>query len=93
MFHKILVMLFIVTSPIDLCHLSRGAQDQPLAIATDGLASYWPLEAIKAFKGRRNNKTSHLIGPDYQIQTEVPSKPLDCQSNGSNWDNYFTPTP
>ena len=21
-------------------------------------------------KGRRNNKTSHLIGPDYQIQTE-----------------------
>ena len=50
MFHKILVMLFIVTSLLTFATYRAEAQDQPLAIATDGLASYWPLEAIKAFK-------------------------------------------
>ena len=42
------------------------------------LVGYWAFDegdGTTAFdsspnKGRRNNKTSHLIGPDYQIQTE-----------------------
>ena len=50
MFHKILALLFIMTSLLTFGTYIADAQDGPLAIVTDGLASYWPLDEIKAFK-------------------------------------------
>ena len=63
----------------DVKLLFLGLQENPIADAyTDcDLDSVQTVEKdhgrIERRKGRRNNKTSHLIGPDYQIQTEVPS--------------------
>jgi hypothetical protein len=42
-----------------------------LLIGTDCISEGQNLQDCDyLIKGRRNNKTSHLIGPDYQIQTE-----------------------
>ena len=50
MFHKKLAMLFIMTSVLTFATSIADAQDAPFAIVTEGLASYWPLDEIKAFK-------------------------------------------
>ena len=47
MSHKKLALLFIMTSLLTFATSIVDAQDEPLAIVTDGLASYWPLDEIK----------------------------------------------
>ena len=49
MSHKKLALLFIMTSLLTFATSIVDAQDEPLAIVTEGLASYWPLDEIKAF--------------------------------------------
>ena len=51
-------------------HLVYGHQNRDV-LAPLNLQFTEDIDAlIEESKGRRNNKTSHLIGPDYQIQTE-----------------------
>jgi hypothetical protein len=47
MFRKIFTMLFIMTSLLTFATYVAEAQDGPLAIVTEGLVSYWPLDEFK----------------------------------------------
>ena len=47
MFHKKLAMLFIMTSLLTFATYIADAQDEPLAIVTEGLVSYWTFDKVK----------------------------------------------
>ena len=47
MFHKKWALLFIMTSLLTFATYIADAQDGPLAIVTEGLVSYWPLDEVK----------------------------------------------
>ena len=50
MFHKEFALLFIVASLVTFAPYTAEAQEQPLAIVSKGLVSYWTLDEIKAGK-------------------------------------------
>ena len=47
MFHKSIVLLFIVTLIVTFAAYTAHAQDKPLAIPTEGLVAYWTMDEIK----------------------------------------------
>ena len=47
MFHKNIVLLFIVTLIVTLVAYTTHAQDKRMAIPTEGLVAYWTLDEIK----------------------------------------------
>ena len=77
MFHKNITLLFIVTLLVIFAAYTAHAQNQPLAIVTDGLVSYWTLDEIK--KGPRNSDiVEDIVGDNDGIlehkQTVVKGK-------------------
>ena len=50
MSHKKLAMLFIMTSVLTFAAYTAHAQDEPLAIPTEGLVGYWTFDEIKDLK-------------------------------------------
>ena len=61
MFHKNIVLLSIAISLVTFASYTAQAQNQPLAIVTDGLVSYWPLDEVK--KGPKGaNTVEDIVG-------------------------------
>ena len=77
MFDKNIALLFIMTSLVIFAAYTAQAQNQPLAIVTDGLVSYWTLDEVK--KGPRNSDVvEDIVGDNDGIlqdkQTVVKGK-------------------
>ena len=54
MFHKNITLLFMVTILVIFASYTAQAQNQPLAIVTDGLVSYWTLDEVKKGPGNKD---------------------------------------
>ena len=76
MFHKILALFFIMTSLFTFgTYIADAQKPQDLAIVEKGLASYWPLDEIKA------NKVKDIIGEN---DGEVQGKPKIVEGKYGN---------
>jgi hypothetical protein len=81
MFYKNLALLLIVPLLVTIASYTAEAQkNQPLAIPTDGLASYWTLDEIK------DNKVKDIVGENDGFVTGKPTVVKAKFGNGLKFD-------
>ena len=83
MFHKELALLLIVTSLVAFAFYAAEAQQQPLAIVSKGLVSYWTLDEIK--KGAKGTEiVEDIVGENDGIVNEQGSNPKPVEGKYGN---------